>query len=288
MKATVELITPEEALEILEKHNPRNRSISESTVQAYAMDMRNKRWTLTHQGIAFDTNGNLLDGQHRLWAVVFSGVATEFWVFRDVPVKCGENGVEIFTMDAIDKGRIRTTGQQMQLCHNIKNGNVVAAAIRGIAAMSFPNVGTKRLSTANSLFIYDLYGKDVERIAEVMTGPNLRVAALTAPLSVYHHGEKDKALDIARQLQTLENLSNPVRGLIKYMAIHKGEKSDSRMRVVCCAILAFHEGRSTTRMQDLPGGMQFINGMFPSITKKIKDAVTPIRTNISNQKGKVK
>jgi site-specific recombinase XerD len=55
MRVKVETITPEWAIDVLEKHNPRNRKVSENTVQAYATDMRNGRWVLNHQGIAFDT-----------------------------------------------------------------------------------------------------------------------------------------------------------------------------------------------------------------------------------------
>ena len=82
MKTRIETITPALATEWLDKHNSVNRKISEPTVQSYAMDMKNGRWTLTHQGIAFDTEGNLQDGQHRLWAIVFSGITLEMMVTR--------------------------------------------------------------------------------------------------------------------------------------------------------------------------------------------------------------
>mgnify|MGYP001614057617 FL=1 len=49
-----------------------NRSVNQATVNKYAEDMRNQRWGRNHQGIAFDKRGVLMDGQHRLWAVVES------------------------------------------------------------------------------------------------------------------------------------------------------------------------------------------------------------------------
>lgn len=285
MKTKLEIITPEIATEILERHNPRNRSVSESTVQSYAVDMKNGRWTSTHQGIAFDTNGDLLDGQHRLWAVVFSGCTIEFWVFRDMPVKTQQGNVYLYTMDSIDRGRVRTTGQQMQLCHGIKNGNVVAAALRGIGALAFPNMGQKRLSTANSLFLYELYGNDVESILNVITVPRYRVAWALAPLTVYHHGERDKAINIALQLQTLDNLSSPIRAMIKFKDLHdRSKKNDLMMRVMCSCIMHFHSGDEMKRLHDTPNGPAFINGMFPSITKRIREAMTPIRTTIKSKR----
>ena len=288
MRAKIETITPAQALEILERHNPRNRSVSEKTVQSYAIDMKNGRWTLTHQGIALDVNGDLQDGQHRLWAVVFSDTPCKFWVFRDMPISTDQDGIEMFTMDSIDRGRIRTTGQQMQLCHGIKNGNVVAAALRGIGKMAYPNMGSNRLSTANSLYFYELYGKHVEEILNIITTPRFRVSWVLAPLTVYNKGEPEKSRQFATQLQTLEDLSAPVRALLKFQDLHGHRKTtDPLMRVMCSAILHFHQGDDVKRLVDTAGGMLFINGMFPSTTKKIREAMMPIRTNISNKKGKV-
>lgn len=50
-----------------------NRPISSMNVKRYADEMRAGRWKLTHQGIAFDTDGWLKDGQHRLKAIVVAG-----------------------------------------------------------------------------------------------------------------------------------------------------------------------------------------------------------------------
>jgi hypothetical protein len=63
--------------------------------------MRNGGWTLTHQGIAFDENGELVDGQHRLNAVIEANVPVEMNVTTNVHRQPGE----AFT---IDMGRKRT------------------------------------------------------------------------------------------------------------------------------------------------------------------------------------
>lgn len=64
-------VSPTLAQEWLKK-NVFNRVLSKNVVSKYAYDMKNNDWTLTHQGIAFDTDGNLADGQHRLQAVIES------------------------------------------------------------------------------------------------------------------------------------------------------------------------------------------------------------------------
>jgi hypothetical protein len=73
---TVETITPEIAKKMLEV-NRHNRGISWEKVHQYARDMKAGKWYLSHQGIGFGKDENLIDGQHRLFAVIEAGVAIE-------------------------------------------------------------------------------------------------------------------------------------------------------------------------------------------------------------------
>jgi len=84
MKVDVMQITPEVATEMLSR-NPYNRPIRSKTVDMYADDMRRGAWEETSQAITFDKDGNLLDGQHRLNAVIRSGVAINALVVSDMP-----------------------------------------------------------------------------------------------------------------------------------------------------------------------------------------------------------
>ncbi len=76
MKIQVMTITPQMAVDMLKK-NTENRKLRESTIETYATDMRNGDWVLTHQGIAFDNDGKLIDGQHRLYAIIRANVPVE-------------------------------------------------------------------------------------------------------------------------------------------------------------------------------------------------------------------
>lgn len=73
-------ITPVLSASWLEK-NDGNRPINWSYVSQLARDMRAGRFVLTHQGIAFDTEGKLIDGQHRLWAILEAEVTVPMRVF---------------------------------------------------------------------------------------------------------------------------------------------------------------------------------------------------------------
>jgi hypothetical protein len=73
LKIGPQSVTPSQAEKWLAKNHPRNRNISLRLVDAFTADMLAGEWRLTHQGICFDGEGQLIDGQHRLTAVVKSG-----------------------------------------------------------------------------------------------------------------------------------------------------------------------------------------------------------------------
>ena len=83
MVSVVEKITPALAAVWLGK-NANNRSIRRSVVTRLAGEMSSGLWRVTHEGIAFDTAGNLRDGQHRLLAIIEAGVTLSMLVTRNV------------------------------------------------------------------------------------------------------------------------------------------------------------------------------------------------------------
>lgn len=68
-------ITPHVAEVLLsEKYYPKDkqRKLREGVAERYGMEMKAGAWRRTNQGIAFDRNGHLIDGQHRLWGCIDS------------------------------------------------------------------------------------------------------------------------------------------------------------------------------------------------------------------------
>lgn len=110
-------ITPQIADAWLKRRNKGNRHVSPDVVKRYAESMREKRWMLTHQGMAFDENGNLVDGQHRLRACVESGVTIQTRMTVGVPRE---------TFAVTDTGRRRHASQLIDVRHR----TTVAAAAR--------------------------------------------------------------------------------------------------------------------------------------------------------------
>jgi hypothetical protein len=90
MNTSLVLITPAIATEWLENYNDRNRPLKPSHVRAIAADIAAGRWVVNATPIQFDTRGRLIDGQHRLQAIVLAGVAVRILVARDIQEEAWE------------------------------------------------------------------------------------------------------------------------------------------------------------------------------------------------------
>jgi len=96
----IESITPDLAEKYLES-NVGNRTLRMHRVRSYAEQMSRDQWLMIGDPIRFDWSGALLDGQHRLQAVVTSGKTVNFVVIRNL---LSESYV------AMDSGLNRTPG----------------------------------------------------------------------------------------------------------------------------------------------------------------------------------
>jgi len=87
MGVTAELVnvTPSIAQMWLDSGNHGNRRVRAAQVRRIAAKIAQGRFTFNHQGIAFDGAGNLLDGQHRLMAIVAARQPVYMLVFRGLP-----------------------------------------------------------------------------------------------------------------------------------------------------------------------------------------------------------
>jgi hypothetical protein len=121
MRSRVQSITPKRAAELLEA-NTTNRPLSMPVVRAFGEAMKRGDWLVTHQGIAFDTNGVLVDGQHRLAAIIEADLPIELTVFTDVAED---------TFDVLDTGKRRNAADVLAI-EGEKNSTMLAAMVRTV------------------------------------------------------------------------------------------------------------------------------------------------------------
>ncbi len=143
-------VTPEMAKTWL-GNNFRNRPISDDTVEAYARDMTNGTWVPTHQGVAFNDRDELIDGQHRLHAIVRCGLTIRMMVTFGLPSVIA--GKEMTTMDAVDRGRMRSVADQLKIQHGLKDGSAIAGICSTLGGLCYGH-RTRRLSVGQTLEIY--------------------------------------------------------------------------------------------------------------------------------------
>lgn len=101
MEIQIVAITPKLAGEFLTR-NASNRRVRPGHVSALSAVMSAGQFQSTHQGIALNTQGEVVDGQHRLMAIVKSGITVK------MPVAYGVNA-EHYGHLMIDVGMNRST-----------------------------------------------------------------------------------------------------------------------------------------------------------------------------------
>jgi hypothetical protein len=114
---TVEEITPIMAADLLSR-NINNRNLREKRVNAIAADLLAGRFVMNGDAIRIDTSGNLLDGQHRLAAVVQTGQPIKTIVVRGLPPE---------TITTIDTGAPRKFSDVLQMQRRTPNATIAAA-----------------------------------------------------------------------------------------------------------------------------------------------------------------
>lgn len=117
LELSVEEVDPPLALDWLET-NEHNRKLSKRLVGTYAEAMRHNEWRLNGEPIIFDNKGRLQSGQHRLHAVVESGVSIWTVVVRNA---------EPDALFSLDSGRKRTLADALRLRGELDVNNLAAA-----------------------------------------------------------------------------------------------------------------------------------------------------------------
>ncbi len=113
MQSKVVMVDPSLAAAWLAKNVQHNRPMRKITVAGYAEQMKTGQWHLTHQGVAFDVTGALIDGQHRLAAIVQANVIVPMMVTMNAPA---------VSFETLDCGIKRTVADRL-----VMNQKVVAA-----------------------------------------------------------------------------------------------------------------------------------------------------------------
>lgn len=218
--ASIVYVTPEMARRWLDR-NDLNRGIRTRTVQRYARDMQRGRWELTGEAVKFSIDGALLDGQHRLAAVVESGSTVPMFVVR---------GLNPDSQTVMDTGVKRTGSDAMQL-RGEKNRAALAATIRlallydsgKLVPISGDKGGRPQVSNAELLDYLDAHPDIrvfVDQATSIFNRVDVHPSALALAMWVLHRVDAAAAVDFFNDLANLTGLQpgDPILALHNRLA----------------------------------------------------------------------
>lgn len=113
------IITPEDAIRLLE-YNTSNRPVREARIARYARAMKMGRWLPSNDAISFSTEGRLLNGQHRLQAIIRANTPVTILV---------ASGLDEKAFDVIDRGCTRSPGD-LAAAEGFVNPNMAVSGAR--------------------------------------------------------------------------------------------------------------------------------------------------------------
>jgi hydrogenase maturation factor len=123
MKTSIQKVTPEYAVELIKRNGKIQRKLNKVHVDYLAHQMKVGQWQLTHQGIAVSKEGKILDGQHRLHAVVKANIPVDMLVSVDVPVDA---------FKVLDTGKNRGGGDVLSIAGSIRDPYLASAIVSGV------------------------------------------------------------------------------------------------------------------------------------------------------------
>lgn len=207
VKARMMTITPAIAEKMLGRNLP-NRKVRSNTVKQYAADMKAGAWAFNGEAIKIAHTGQILDGQHRLIAVMESDCEIETLVIT---------GLEPEAQETMDLGRARSLGDVLKI-RGEHDYYVLGAALKTVAlferdGVPFPLGGPGfALPTIHKLL--QTLERNPELRDSVKMAAQLRRGALlpSGTVSAFHYlfsiASEEDATDFFTRLLRGENISS--------------------------------------------------------------------------------
>jgi hypothetical protein len=234
-------ITPDMAKRYLH-HNHSNRNIRKNKVAEYKKAMDKGYWRVTGEGISLDPEGKLLDGQHRLHAIIEHGKPVTMAVIR---------GVAPGAQQYMDSGIVRKTADNLKMFDGEKNTIMLTSASRALRLFDTGDFTSPLLDEVRA--IIKKHRKSFDFMNNSLSKSLPRTAYFFAPLVwCHHHGWGDEAELFLNEMSTLEGLykGSPVIALSKGLA-RKAGTSGQYYKSLSIATLTFNALRAYTLEEPL-------------------------------------
>lgn len=229
---TLEYVTPEKAREYLAR-NKNVRPVKAWWARALATIIRRGEWSVTPGGLGFDRGGDLVDGQHRLLAIIEADVGCWINVTRDL------SDAEVAALDQGMKRHLHhVLGQDQKIVQ------VVSLAIRVVCGTNRPAVGLAREVSAGPLgdALRDLTASAGSRAA-FYTSAAMRLGA--AANMIRYPQYREYVIGLYRKLSLGDYADLPPIGYAIVRQVEKGRVrvSGDRYDALCRALALYDYNR---------------------------------------------
>lgn len=250
-------LTPKLASAMLDL-NVKNRKVSNKNYATLVRAMTNGEWELNGEAIKVDVDGYVLDGQHRLHAVVESGVTIRTFLIEGLPPS---------TQDTMDTGKSRGLADVLEI-RGEPNTTIVSAitrrifiyrrhGLRAATMASYPTTVKETLRFFDSNpWIRDL-STPAKRVGRLAKLPGSLSALL---MVVFSEIDKEDADDFFEKLTTGAGLEDrhPVLTLRSQLAkLHESKGTVNQTYLAALTIQAWNKyraGENASVLKFIPGG----------------------------------
>ena len=254
LQVSIQNVTPEMAQNFLEV-KAKNRNVNKVRLDEYVKAMEQGTWRLSPQAIAFNSDGQLIDGQHRCKAVLQYGEKIPFVIIE---------GFEPEVMANLDQGRARQPHDTINISLRRRDITQRQTACLRLFLTPISNANAIKLVPSDMVEQFQLhedaimFATELQRLIAPVTG-----AIVRAYYECKTSEEKMQRLQEFMILVDKGQLKNrPVTerdsaALVLRDAIQKspriagGSAQMSWLRKSCHALNAFLEGRSLERVVEI-------------------------------------
>lgn len=232
MKTEIVKVTPALAKKYLETNTDNNRRVKPRRVDFYATEMIEGRWVeMTGESLKFDKAGKLIDGQHRLLALIKANKTYHFLVVTNLAKE---------TFEVIDTGSNRSTADIFHIS-GVKNGHQLSAGVKFYAGLTAgyldPHTSSKADLKLSNKMLLDIYEQEPEYwqdwckkavrwyngFSKILPGSFILGFAVLLNKHSKHKGKID---DFFEELCMDLAMSSPIRTLRKVLVEDKLKRSE--------------------------------------------------------------
>ncbi len=243
IQSGVYTITPEDARVLLES-NDHNRKVQQNVIDNYARDMKEGRWRQNGEAISFSTSGRLLNGQHRLQAIIQANVPVDIQI---------NHNVDEDAFYSIDTGRKRSAADVLSLMGNHNNSQI--ASLTRVLINYRDGISFNRARTVGELIeaVQEEPGiiEFVHRVRS-LTNRQVRSIAFAGPLYLAKRfGEKDAEVEsFIAALETGANMTPNDPRLVLRERLPRLVRPDGNLvwNLTTAALNSYLAGRSLKRV----------------------------------------